>query len=92
MRSNRAPDDPAFEDFKRSTAACLRAMSGEIELEVTYGAEHATAAGTRARLPSPPKDMDPAALARLHDSFTVNLRRWLDDEPLAGVVDVEAGY
>jgi len=50
MRSNRAPDDPAFEDFKRSTAACLRAMSGEIELEVTYGAEHATAAGSRARL------------------------------------------
>jgi len=34
----------------------------------------------------------PAALARLHDSFTANLRRWLDDEPLAGVVDVEAGY
>ena len=35
---------------------------------------------------------DPGALARLHDSFTVNLRRWLDDEPLLDVVDVEAGY
>ncbi|WP_028795668.1 cobaltochelatase subunit CobT [Thalassobaculum salexigens] len=82
MRSNRAPDDPAFEDFKRSTAACLRAMSGEIELEVTYGAEHATAAGTRARLPSPPKDMEPAALARLRgeaDSMALRLKHHNDD-------------
>jgi cobaltochelatase CobT len=82
MRSNRAPDDPAFEDFKRSTAACLRAISGEAELEVTYGAEHASAAGSRARLPSPPKDMDPAALARLRgeaDSMALRLK-YHDDE------------
>ena len=63
--SNRPPDDTAFEDFKRSTAACLRAISGEPEVEVTYGAEHAGLAGNRARLPAPPKDMDPVELARL---------------------------
>ena len=32
-------DDHPVEVFKRSTAACVRAMSGERELEVTYGAE-----------------------------------------------------
>ncbi len=77
MRSNRAPEDPAFEDFKRSTAACLRAISGEYELEVTYGADHAAAAGTRARLPSPPKDMDPADMARLRgeaDALALRLK------------------
>ncbi|MED6327722.1 MAG: NAD(P)-dependent oxidoreductase [Actinomycetota bacterium] len=34
----------------------------------------------------------PEALSRLHDSFTTNLRLWLDGEPLSDVVDVDAGY
>ena len=32
-------DDHPVEVFKRSTAACVRAMSGEREVEVSYGAE-----------------------------------------------------
>jgi len=35
---------------------------------------------------------DPGALGRLHDSFTSNLRRWLDGDALANVVNVKAGY
>ncbi len=34
----------------------------------------------------------PGALDRLLDSFTANLRRWIDGDPLLDVVDVEAGY
>ena len=34
----------------------------------------------------------PGAFEVLLDSFIENLRRWRDGEPLAGVVDVEAGY
>ncbi|HEY9568354.1 MAG TPA: cobaltochelatase subunit CobT, partial [Thalassobaculum sp.] len=79
--SNNAPDDTAFEDFKRATAACLRAISGEAEVEVTYGAEHAGVAGNRARLPAPPKDMDPAELARLRgESDALALRLKHHDE------------
>ena len=77
MRSNRAPEDPAYEDFKRATAACVRAMSGETELEVTYGAEAAAVTGTRARLPAPPRDLDPVELAKLRgesDAMALRLR------------------
>jgi phosphoglycerate dehydrogenase-like enzyme len=34
----------------------------------------------------------PGALDRLLDTFLENLSRWLADEPLEGVVDVELGY
>lgn len=35
---------------------------------------------------------DPAAIDRLHAAFADNLDRWLADQPLVDVVDVEAGY
>ena len=35
---------------------------------------------------------DPGAIDRLHAAFTENLERWLADQPLSNVVDVEAGY
>ena len=34
----------------------------------------------------------PGALGALYDSFRHNLRRYLADQPLEGVVDVEQGY
>ena len=43
-------DEHPVEVFKRSTAACVRAMSGERELEVTYGAE--TVSYTHLTLPT----------------------------------------
>ena len=34
----------------------------------------------------------PGAVERLLDTFAENLRHYLDNEPLAGVVDLERGY
>ena len=34
----------------------------------------------------------PGAIDRLHAAFTDNLQRWLDNDPLANVVDPAAGY
>ena len=71
MRSNRAPEDPAYEDFKRATAACVRAMSGETELEVTYGAE--AAAVSAVRQASIPVSILLAAIILLEPSFLKNI-------------------
>jgi cobaltochelatase CobT len=76
MRRNQ-PEDPAYEDFKRATAACVRAISGERELEVTYGSEVATSSAGRARLPAPPRDLAPDDLARVRgesDSLALRMR------------------
>ncbi len=76
MRRNQ-PEDPAYEDFKRSTAACMRAISGEKELEVTYGSEVATAGTGRARLPAPPRDLAREDLARIRgesDALALRMR------------------
>ena len=76
MKRNQ-PEDPAYEDFKRATASCLRAMSGELELEVTYGSESASAVGARARLPAPPRDLAPEDLAKLRgetDALALRLK------------------
>lgn len=43
------------EDFRRVTAACFRALSGDPDIEVAFGAETAHMTGQRARLPQPPK-------------------------------------
>jgi cobaltochelatase CobT len=70
-------DDAAIETFKRSTEACLRAMSEETELEVTFGAEQASVAAGRARLPLPPRDLDPGEVATLRgeaDSLALKMR------------------
>ena len=58
-------DDHPVEVFKRSTAACVRAMSGEREVEVSYGARRSSVAGERVRLPLPPRDLDPKEIAKV---------------------------
>ena len=45
MAGSPTDDDHPVEIFKRSTAACVRAMSGEREIEVSYGAETPSVAG-----------------------------------------------
>ena len=47
MAGSPTDDDHPVEIFKRSTAACVRAMSGEREIEVSYGAETPSVAGER---------------------------------------------
>ena len=41
--------------FKRSVSACMRAISGDREFEVTFGKERPGLAGSLARLPEPPR-------------------------------------
>ena len=70
-------DEHPVEVFKRSTAACVRAMSGEPELEVSYGAETPSMAGERVRLPLPPRDLDPREVAKVRgeaDSLSLRMR------------------
>ena len=69
-------DDHPVEVFKRSTAACVRAMSGERELEISYGAETPSMAADRVRLPLPPRDLDPADVAKVRgEADSLSLRK-----------------
>lgn len=74
-----APKDkstPPTEPFKQALAACIRAISGEPELEVAYASDRPTIAGTKVRLPEPPRKMsarDAAILRGLGDSMALKL-------------------
>ncbi|MFV2091663.1 MAG: cobaltochelatase subunit CobT [Hyphomicrobiales bacterium] len=52
-------------DFKRAIAATTRAIAGERELEVNFGTDRPGIAGNVVRLPEPPLQIDPAAVALL---------------------------
>jgi cobaltochelatase CobT len=70
--SREAPTEP----FKRSVAACLKAIARKPELEVGYAAERPGFAGGKARLPEPPRKLTPveAAIVRGHaDSIALKL-------------------
>ena len=77
--SNRKPAQPKespAEPFKRSVAACLRAIARQPELEVTFAADRPALAPDRARLPEPPRKMSAAdaAIVRGHaDSMALKL-------------------
>ena len=62
--SREAPTEP----FKRSVAACLRAIARRPELAVAYAAERPGIAGGKARLPEPPRKLSAgeAAIVRGH--------------------------
>jgi len=59
-----APDDTA-DDFRRALAATTRAMSGERELEVSFGGDSARLAQGRMVLPNPPDAISEAEAAKL---------------------------
>jgi cobaltochelatase CobT len=70
--SKESPTEP----FKRSVAACLRAIARKPELEVGYAAERPGFAGGKARLPEPPRKLTgaEAAIVRGHaDSIALKL-------------------
>jgi cobaltochelatase CobT len=70
--SREAPTEP----FKRSVAACLKAIARKPELEVGYAAERPGFAGGKARLPEPPRKLSSveAAIVRGHaDSIALKL-------------------
>ena len=69
-------DQHPVEVFKRSTEACVRAMSGERELEVTFGAETPSMSGEKVRLPMPPRDLDPYEVAKVRgEADSLSLRK-----------------
>jgi len=49
--------------FKRAVTVCMRAISGDREMEVAFSREKPGMSGTRARLPEPPKRPTAADLA-----------------------------
>jgi cobaltochelatase CobT len=70
------PDTP-IEIFKRATAATLRAMAEQPDVEVAFATEPASVAGKRVRIPTPPRDLNPrdAAIARgAADAVALRLR------------------
>jgi cobaltochelatase CobT len=70
--SREAPTEP----FKRSVAACLKAIARKPELEVGYAAERPGFAGGKARLPEPPRKLTAgeASIVRGHaDSIALKL-------------------
>ncbi len=76
-------DQHPVEIFKRSTEACVRAMSRERELEVTFGAETPSMSGEKVRLPMPPRDLDPYEISRVRgEADSLSLRRRHHDAAL----------
>jgi len=68
-------ESPA-EPFKRAVAGCMRAISGEPELEVGFVADRPSLAGTKAKLPEPPRrpgPQDVAVLRGLGDAMALRL-------------------
>lgn len=73
-----APKDktPPTEPFKQAVAATMRAISGRDDLEVGFASDRPVLAGTKARLPEPPRKMsqrDAAILRGLGDSMALRL-------------------
>jgi cobaltochelatase CobT len=69
--------DTPIEIFKRATAATLRAMSGQDEIEVTFSNDTPSVSGKRVRIPNPARDLNPrdAAVARgAADAVALKLR------------------
>jgi cobaltochelatase CobT len=71
-----AADSP-IDQFKRSTAATLRAIAEREDVTVTYAAEPPGLSGTKARLPLPPRDLPADVAAQVRgaaDAIGLRLR------------------
>ncbi|MFC7054319.1 cobaltochelatase subunit CobT [Hansschlegelia quercus] len=79
MISNRKPGEkpaPPSEPLKRAVAGCLRAISGNPDVEVTFASERPALVGPKARLPEPPRRLsaeDVSILRGYADSMALRL-------------------
>jgi cobaltochelatase CobT len=80
MSSNSKPKGPGkeapTEPFKRAVTGCLRAIAKQPELDVSFAAERPGLAGSKVRLPEPPRKLTgpDAAIVRGHaDSIALRL-------------------
>ena len=67
---------PPTEPFKQAIAACMKAIAKTPEMEVAFASDRPVLAGTKARLPEPPRKMtlrDAAILRGLGDSMALKL-------------------
>jgi cobaltochelatase CobT len=72
-----AQDYSPTENFKRATAATLRAIAERDDVTVGFGPEPTSASGARVRLPNPPRDLPADEAAQLRgaaDSVALRLR------------------
>lgn len=77
--SNRKPGEraaPPAEPLKQAIAGCLRAISGQPDVEVAFASERPVLTGHKARLPEPPRKLaaeDVAVLRGYADSMALRL-------------------
>ncbi len=75
-----ASDENSVEEFRRVTAATMRAIAERDDIQLTFGSE-ARMVGNSARLPAPPRDMSEADVAHLRgDADAMALRLRYHDE------------
>src|SRR6266478_135682 len=82
-------ESPA-EVFKRSTAATVRAIAERGDVQITYGADPASASGTRVKLPTPGREIshaDAVALRLRYHDEAVHHRRMPAGETARAVYD-----
>jgi cobaltochelatase CobT len=58
-------NEPPVEPFKRALSATMRAISGNREMNVTFGPEGASLRGNTARVPMPPRDLPPDQVSEI---------------------------
>ena len=75
-------DDTPLESFKRATAAALRAVANRSDIEVQFSSEPAGVTNVRARLPHPPRDLNPHELAVLRGMADAAALRLRHHDPL----------
>ncbi len=71
-----ASDESPVENFRQVTAAAMRAISGNEELQLTFGWE-ARLVGDNARLPAPPREMKEEDVGHLRgaaDAMALRMR------------------
>ena len=75
MAGGRRRENPA-EPFKQAVASCVRAISGDRELEVVYASDRPSLNGKKVRLPEPPRRIsagDVAVTRGLGDAMALRL-------------------
>jgi cobaltochelatase CobT len=76
VKPKSSPKESPTEPFKRAVTGCLRAIARKHDLEVAFAAERPGLAGGKARLPEPPRKLNPqeAAIVRGHaDSIALKI-------------------
>src|SRR6201996_9216302 len=83
-------DDPV-EEFKRATAATLRAMAERDDVTVAYAADPPGLTGTKARLPTPPRDLPPEIAGQVRGAADAIALRLKHHDPVLHARRLPAG-